>query len=220
MSATQTHVAQFKLHFYKGDSIIESRLNLNHQHLYCTEDNTTHRHSFLSEKEPFLKEMGNYDKETGDLDSSDSFYFYTPKDVFFIEYLHEIGDFDYNDSNEIVKWLDDSFDEVEDDFYLAIANIYSDVKIDIDKHLEKRPNLCKFIFERSVIIHTHAHTTGYEYTEYECNYYYGGIYKLIQPKALTEDEEFKIMTGMTKENHEKMMSEQYDDMNKFFEENK
>ena len=211
----QSHIAQFRLHFYKGDSIIKTRRDLNREHVYCPEDKKTYKQDYFSKEEPFLKEMGDF-SEDGDCKGEDYYYFYTPKDVFFVEYLHEIGNFDYDDSNSIEKWLDESFNEGEEDFYGSIPNIYRDVKSDIDKYLEKRPDLCKFEFERLLVIRTYSYTEGYEYVEYGCNYYYDGLYNLAMPKKQTEEEEFFMMNGMTKKEHDEMINRQYSDMADFF----
>lgn len=223
MSDLQTHIVQFRLHFYKGDSIIKTKLDLNRNHtVYSVEENKCHKYEFCfdesKKKEPFLKEMGNYDKEDGDCEEY-YYYFYTPTDVFFVEYLHEIGNFDYDDdSTTIKKWLDDSFNEDSMyDFFSALPQIYKDVKLDIDKYLEERTHLCNFIFERLLIIKTYSYTTGYEYVEYECNFFYNGVYNLVKPKEMTEDEEFELMNGMSKAKFDEMIDKQYSDMAEFLE---
>lgn len=207
MSNLVTHIAQFRLHFYKGDSIIKTKLDLNQNHkIYSVEEDKCYQHEFCfddsKKKPPFLKEMGNYDKDEVDCYEEygeQYYYFYTPKDVFFVEYLHEIGNFDYDDSTTIEKWLDESFNEYSMyDFFSALPQIYKDFKTDIANHLEKRPDLCSFTFERLLVVKTHSYTTGYYEVEYVCNYYYNGVYNLVPPKKMTEDEEFVLMNSMTR----------------------
>lgn len=218
-----THIVQFRLHFYKGDSIIKTRLDLNQNHtIYSPEEDKCYKYEFCfndeDKKEPLLKEIGNYDKEEGDCYDEDVFYYHTPKDVFFVEYLHEVGDFDYTDDNYIEKWLDESFNEDSMyDFFSYLPKIYEDVKPSIDKFLGNRPDLCSYMFERLLVVQTYSFTTGYEEIEYECNFYYNGVYNLAMPKKMTDDEEFELMNGMNKEEFDKMIDAQYDDMAKFYE---
>lgn len=198
----ETHIAQFRLHFYRKDSIIKTKLDLNRYHrIYCPEDDKVYKHEFFFNNEeapePFLKEMGDYIEEDGDCEK-DYFYFYTPKDVFYIEYLHEVGDFDYGDSNHITKWLDEMFVEDEVDECGSITKeIYNDVKGDINAYLDMRPNISTFTFERLINLQSHNYTTGYEYTEYECDINYMGIYKLTKPEPLSGEEMFKKQHGMS-----------------------
>jgi len=204
---TESHIVQFSFSYYRGDSIIKSDFDLNDRPVYCIDDDKVYEKKWGDEGEPFFKEMG----EESD---GDTFYFYTPKDVFFIEYLHEIGDIQYDrDSYTHERWLDNTFCDYESEVLTQyLPKIYEDVKDYINEFLTRKPHLCMCGFEKLLhLVSMHTQGGGYDCVEYDLNIYYVGVYELVAP-PLSQKDVFELQHGMSMEAYQEMEESFYDSM--------